>query len=118
MRGRKLARANRVAAKRLRAARRLMSAHQSEQFYAELSRALWGYISDKLGIPASQLLRDNIAERLGAYGVSSEATAEIISILDDCEMARFTPGSSSDEALSNLYDKAVTAIKSVEDSKK
>ncbi len=118
VRGRKLARANRVAAKRLRAARRLMSAHQSEQFYGELSRALWGYISDKLGIPASQLLRDNIAERLGAYGVSSEATAEIISILDDCEMARFTPGSSSDEALSNLYDKAVTAIKSVEDSKK
>lgn len=118
VRGRKLARANRVASKRLRAAKRLMSAHDAERFHAELSRALWGYISDKLGIPASQLVRDNIADRLNSYGVAPEAISEIISILDDCEMARFTPGSSSDEALANLYDKAVAAIKSVEDTKK
>lgn len=112
--GRKLARAGRVATKRLKEARGYMNSHQNDKFYESLARALWGYISDKLSIAPSQLMRDNIAEKLEAYGASSETAAQVIDVLDLCEMARFTPVH-SDEEVAGLYAKAVAAIKSIED---
>ncbi len=117
VRGRKLARAGRVAAKRLKAARQAMNSHNSEKFYQEINSALWGYMSDKLGIPASQLVRDNIAERLTEFGVSADATSSIISVLDECEMARFTP-MGSDTEMSAVYDRTAAAINSIEEIKK
>ena len=38
-------------------------------FYDEVLKALWGYISDKLNIPVSQLSKDNIEDELTKYGV-------------------------------------------------
>ncbi len=115
--GRKLAKAGRVATKRLREARTAMSAHDSDKFYASLAKALWGYISDKLSISASQLTRDNVDEKLHAYGLSDEATHQMLEVLDQCEMARFTP-SHSEAEMAVLYDKAAAAIKNIEDVKK
>lgn len=115
--GRKLAKAGRVATKRLREAHAAMNAHDSDKFYAALAKALWGYISDKLSISASQLTRDNVYEKLHAYGLSDEATNQMLDVLDQCEMARFTP-SHSDAEMAGLYDKAAAAIKNIEDVKK
>lgn len=117
VRGRLLARALKKAMKRFRTARTMMAQHNSEKFYAEISKALWGYLSDKLGIPASQLLRDNIAMQLTAYGVDQDGIDNVINILDECEMARFTP-MHSDTDMSQLYDKVVNAVKSIENVKK
>ena len=117
IKGRKLARANRVALKRLKLARKYMQTHENEKFYAELSRALWGYISDKLGIAPSQLVRDNISAQLKAYGASDSTADSVISLLDECEMARFTPDH-SDSEVAGVYDRAAAAIRSVEDVKK
>lgn len=116
VRGRKLARANKVAAKKFKAARAAMAAGEADKFYAELNRAMWGYLSDKLGIPASQLLRSNIASQLSAYGVGEEAVSGILDILDQCEMARFTPQHSEAE-MSDLYRKAEGAVKAIENTK-
>lgn len=115
--GRKLARAGRVANKRLREARGFMNSKQNGKFYESLAKALWGYISDKLSIPPSQLMRDNIAEKLEAYGLDNASAASVIEVLDLCEMARFTPVH-SDEEVADLYSKAVGAIKSIEDVKR
>lgn len=94
-----------------------MHNHENDKFYEELSKALWGYLSDKLGIPASQLLRDNITQALTAHGASEDTVKNIIAIIDDCEMARFTPNHSDDE-MSQLYDKAVGVIKEMENINK
>lgn len=112
--GRKLARAGRVASKRLKETRGYMNSHQNDKFYESLARALWGYVSDKLSIAPSQLMRDNIAEKLETYGASTETASQVIDVLDLCEMARFTPVH-SDEEVAGLYAKAVAAIKSIED---
>lgn len=115
--GRRLAKAGRVASKRLRVAREAMNAKQNDRFYATLAQALWGYISDKLSISASQLTRDNVADKLHAYGIGDEAAAAVIAVLDECEMARFTP-SHSDSEVAELYNRASAAIKNIEDVKK
>lgn len=116
VKGRKLARANSKATKRLRLAKAAMNAKDTDKFYAELNRAMWGYLSDKLDIPSSQLLRDNIEQKLAQFGLSEEAIRQTIDILDQCEMARFTPHSEAE--MSQLYDQAVTTIKSIESTKK
>lgn len=113
--GRKLAKAGRVATKRLKEAKGFLSRHENDAFYAALSKALWGYISDKLSIPPSQLRRDNVAEKLRAYGLDEDNVNNVLEILDNCEMARFTPG--TDLEAEENYTNAVAAIKSIEDAK-
>ncbi len=116
-RGRRLAKAGRVAAKRLKTAKTAMDAHQPDAFYSSLAAAIWGYLSDKLGITASQLTRDNIAGRLTDYGLTQERTDDILDVLDRCEMARFTPAG-SDQEMADIYSKASDAVAAVENVKK
>jgi len=114
--GRRVARANRMASKRFKAAARFMKMHQDDKFYEELARAFKGYIGDKLGIAPSQLISDTISEKLIARGVSAEVVDSVLRVLDECEMARFTP-TQSDSAMHDLYNQASAAIKSIEDSR-
>lgn len=111
--GRRTARASRVANRRLRQARQAMNRHRNTEFYALLAQALWGYISDKLRIPASALTRDNIADKLNIYGAEPALIDKTIAILDDCEMARFTP-EHSDTEVSTLYSTAADVISALE----
>ena len=46
--GRKLAKAGRVASKRLKDSKTFMDSHRNDEFYASIAKALWGYISDIL----------------------------------------------------------------------
>ncbi len=113
IRGRQLARAGKVARKRLKAAKTFMTAHDTDRFYEELLRALWGYLSDKLGIPASQLTRDNIAQQLESFGAGDALTGSIINIIDECEMARYSPAKSNEE-VEQLYNSASKAMNDME----
>lgn len=102
-------RAMRMARRRLRKASKAMKEGRSEAFFQELSAALFGFISDKLGIPASALIRDNIAAQLSDLGAGEADIAEIISLLDQCEMARFTP-MGTPQTMSDLYNQALGVI--------
>lgn len=115
--GRKLAKAGRVATKRLREAAAAMKAHDSDKFYNSIAIALQGYIGDKLSMPASQLTSDNIADKLSEYGLGQDGIDHVLDVLDSCAMARFTP-SHSDAEIADMYEKASAAIKSIEDVKK
>lgn len=114
--GRRTAKASKVARRRLKAAEGFMKAGNSEKFYEEMLRALWGYLSDKLSMPVSQLTRDNISATLTSKGYPEESTNEIVAVLDDCEMARYTPDSSS--RIDSVYDRGVNAINKLESNRK
>lgn len=107
--GRKIRKARSVAAKRLQKARAAMARHNGDEFYAALSAALWGFLSDKLKMPASSLTRDNIADTLTDAGADRETIGSTIRLLDECEMARFTP-QHSDSEMSTLYADASAII--------
>ena len=108
----KLRRANSVARRRLREAANAMKRNDKDLFYDETLKALWGYLSDKLGIPTSDLSRQNISAELSKIGVSPEVAKETIEFIDDCEFAKY--GSSADMDMQSVYDKASRLIDSLE----
>ena len=114
--GGKLIRANKVAKKRLAEAKKFMNAGEEEKFFDASLKALWGYLGDKLRIPASSLTRDNISTELTGYGASEELTSKIITLLDECERARY---SSSDmrPAMDEIYNDASEVIDRMENLK-
>ena len=114
--GRRTAKASKVARRRLKAAESFMKTGDSDKFYEEMLRALWGYLSDKLSMPVSQLSRDNISATLASKGYSEENAEAIVSVLDDCEMARYTPDSSS--KMDSVFECGVNAINKLESNKK
>lgn len=114
--GQKIAKASKVARRRLKSAEGFMKSGDSEKFYEEMLRALWGYLSDKLAMPVSQLSRDNISATLASKGYSEESAGAIVSVLDDCEMARYTPDSSS--RMDEVFERGVNAINQIESNRK
>lgn len=105
--------ANKVAEKRLKEAQKYLQENKSEEFYEELLRAVWGYLSNKLAIPMAQLNRDNIETELEKFGADKSLSYSFLKILDTCEFARYAPVS-SDVEMDNLYYKAVDAIGDME----
>lgn len=111
--GRRRIRAASMAAKRFKAAKACLRDRKPEEFYTEVARALKGYVADKLGIAPSALISDTIADRLEARGVPVDDVQSVISVLNDCEMARFTP-SGSDEAMTDMLARATAAVNAIE----
>lgn len=115
--GLRLAKANKVAKKRLKLAHKYMTTHKDKQFYEEIVNALWGYLSDKLSIPVSQLLRDNVAAELIEYGADDSLTKDVIEILDQCDMALYAPQSGGNQ-VAEIYNKTVRVINNIESIKR
>ena len=107
--------ANKVATKRMKNAGKLLAEKKQEAFYDEVLKALWGYISDKLNIPVSQLSKDNIEEKLNEYGVTSELVTDFINTLNECEFARYAPGNQN-EAMDKVYASVLDVISKMENS--
>lgn len=111
----KTKKANKVATKRMKLAGKLLSENKVNEFYDEVLKALWGYISDKLNIPVSKLSRDNIEAELAGHGVSDELIKEFIGALSECEFARYAPGNQN-EAMDKVYSASVDVISKMENS--
>lgn len=110
MKGKK---ANKIATKRLRQANKLMLAGKTNEFYDEVLRALWGYVGDKLNMPAEKLSRENISEKLQSHNVDDNIISKFLSAIDDCEMMRFAPGDPEGN-MNKTFESAMTAIMEIE----
>ena len=107
--------ANKVATKRMKNAGKLLAEKKSEAFYDEVLKAMWGYISDKLSMPVSQLSKDNIEEELQKHQVADELIKEFINNLNECEFARYAPGDAG-QAMDKVYTMAINVISRMENS--
>lgn len=114
--GTRMRKAGKVAAKRLKKAAACMKTADREKFYDEMLIALWGYVGAKLNIPTSELNRQNVAQRLTEAGASQEVVDRFVAVLDDCEFAKYAPGSGEDE-LKTVYERGADVINALEDAK-
>ena len=117
-------RAMKVAQKGLREAEYLLkeksvrkdepSSNQRLRFYAEVSRALWKYLGDKLNIPQASFSVEGAVTVLRERGADEQLLAGLRTVLETCDMARFAPTSLELSAMQKTYDDARLVIVEVE----
>ena len=111
----KTKKANSVAVRRLKNAKKLLHDNRTNEFYDETLKAVWGYMSDKLNIPLSQLSKDNIANELARRGCDTALVEELVNLLNECEFARYAPGDPA-VTMDKVYRMAVDVISKMENS--
>jgi len=110
MRNRK---AQKMASRRLKQAGALLEKGNSNEFYDEIFRALWGYLSDKLNIPMSKLNKDEVSQVFQQKGVSKDLASKFLAALQECEFARFAPGA-PDVRMEETYQWALDILVTLE----
>ncbi len=108
----KMQKAQKVSQLKLKKAERLMSSGNSKAFYEEISLTIWGYLSDKFNIPASEFSKPLMQRILTENGISPEISKEGLAIVQKCEMALFAsldPGE-----MQTTYDDTTAFIDAVE----
>jgi len=105
--------ANKVSRTRLKLAAQYIRDNKDAAFYEEVMKAAWGYMSDKLGIPVSELTKDTVVESLNKKGINVELGQRLVKLLDQCEFARFAP-SAAQTSKEDLYTEAEFLINEFE----
>jgi hypothetical protein len=106
--------ATRMAQRRLEDARNYLAGGNSEGFFEEISKSIYGYLSDKLLIQQSELSKDFISTTLEQKGVSLEKSRKLLELLDMCEFARYAPASVS-KNMNEIYQTCLALIAGLED---
>jgi hypothetical protein len=87
---------------------------QRLRFYAEVSRALWKYLGDKLNIPQSEFSVEGAITELSRRGVDTDLQQALRMVLESCDMARFAPTSLGQATMEKTYDEARRIIVELE----
>lgn len=109
----KMKMALRVAKNRLKKANKYSKEGKENEFFQELSQAMWLYITDKFAVPISDLSVDNVKGTLLKNGIEEDLTNRFTEILQACDFARFAPVSDKGNLI-ELYDKASKLIVDVQ----
>jgi hypothetical protein len=112
----RFAKASKEATRRLKQAKKLLSQGNTESYHAEISRALMGYLEDKLHIERASLSLDEAVTLLAQRGVGEETTEALKSCIDRAEFARFAPASDTEEARAGLLETAAGVINNIDKS--
>ena len=104
--GNRVRKANRLAKKYLSEAKKMLG--KKEAFYVALERALHNYLKAKLNIETSDFNKEKIEKLLTERKVESIVISDFLSILENCELARYTP--ITQVTMQNDYDKSAKTI--------
>lgn len=112
--GRRYKRANKVAQKRLKTAQLLLNG-DNQAFYAEIEKAAFSYLSDRLRIPTADMTKDNIADLLRQKAVPESLIKQVNEVLSTAEFARYAPTTGAEKQA--LYDATTQIINQLENQK-
>lgn len=110
----KIKRARQEALRHLQVAEEHLKANESRAFYDEVSKALLGYVCDKLQIPRSALTKENVREKLHALKIDDQLVENFMRIIQACEVALFS-GQDTPTAMNETYQQAVENISRMEE---
>jgi len=112
----KYRKAEKVAVKKLEAAKNAIAKNDSAGFYEELSKAIFGYLEDKLSIDKSDFTADKVLAGLTERNIKEELVSKVKELTELCEFARFAPQAEGLKGKNEVYDEAVALIASLENS--
>lgn len=108
--GNRIRKADKLARKYLSKAKKELG--KKEAFYVALEKALHNYLKAKLHIETSELSKDRIRKLLEDKGVEEMVISDFNSILESCELARYTPITTV--TMQEDYDKAAKTISQID----
>ncbi len=109
--------AQKVSERRLAIAYEFLKKGNKRIFYDEVSKAMFTYVSDKLGIPMSEFSKSSVEEKLKSLNVNDLHIKNFVEILRGCEMALFA-GQEEDGKMTAVYDSALKVIVDIEEDLK
>ena len=80
------------------------------EFYAEVGRALEGFLADKLNLAEAGLITEEVRARLEARGVSAEALNEYLGCIETSDRQRFAPAETAPEEMDAFLERAAGAM--------
>jgi hypothetical protein len=105
--------ASKVVKKRLALSKKYLDTNDKDNFFDEISRALWGYLSDKLSIPTAELTKDKASDALARKNIKPELSEKYLYIIEQCEFARYAPADMV-QNMNEIYEEAAKAITELE----
>lgn len=108
--GNKIRKADKLAKKYLGEAKKALG--NKEAFYIALEKALHNYLKAKLQLDTSEFSKENITEILTKKQVEPATVTEFVSILKNCELARYTPITQVE--MQQDYEKASRTISEID----
>ena len=87
--GSKVRKANKLVKKYLSTAKKNLG--DSTSFYLALEKALHNYLKAKLNIETNEMNKERVSELLVSKSVDNDSVSKYISLLESCEMSRYTP---------------------------
>lgn len=105
--------ANAKAKKHLKKAKALLKQNNKSEFYPAITNALVGYVADKLNIPASDIIKENVSEKLASKNISIEDIKELLNIWEDCDFAKYV-NSSTGTNMEKIYQNSFDLITKLE----
>ena len=107
--GTRMKRATRKAKKRLKKAAAHLGDGDTNLFYEEIYKAIWGCLADKYNIPLANLNHDSVSQCLNEKQVPDEQQETIMNLLQDVDLARFAPGDPETQK-QRIYSEALVMI--------
>jgi len=106
--------ANKIALKRLKTAQNCIKNNDFDGFFEEIEKSLWGYFADKFKIQIAELSKETISIHFNSSAINTEIESQFISLLDECEFARYAPASNKNAQMDAFLEKAKKIIIKVE----
>ncbi len=107
--------AGKVAKKHLAKAEKSMKGNDKENFFVNVLSALHDYTEHKMNISTAEHSKEKVAAALKEKNVSEDIITELVTLMDECEFARYAPGLQSGN-LNEVYSRAATIITKIENA--
>ena len=99
-----------LAKRRLKQAEKRLAKNDEQGFYAALTSAVMGYVGDRFNIDTHAMTRDQLRAALDRCDVAAEVSTAVIEVVDECETARFSPGTPGQRDPKRLFEKTREAL--------
>ncbi len=112
----RLRRARDSARKRFKVADIHLRGNRPADFFAELTRAIYEHVEERVEQPTGSLTREGLAALMREKAVPDELIGRIDEELANCDFARFTPAASGPAEMREAFDRTRALLRDIERS--